>query len=256
MPQQQQEFPLEQSDKHYIVFNEFGTMDTQSARVALENKKTSWQENLQPVANNQLATIPGILPGAISIGDTILRMFYAFIGTTDYMIVFGGSGAAYAYNLDAKTVSQFAPPGTFSGATDCTSWQGQRILIADPSAKYCTWDGNLFIKQGQVSPSIAVVTSGSGYTGASTVTISGGTGSGATATLTIGGGQILRVNLTNAGSGYSVGDVLTVSFGGPGSGATATAIVWPFIANPPTSLAVYQGRVWFISTRTLMWTGT
>ena len=73
---------------------------------------------------------------------------------------------------------------------------------------------------------------GSGYTSAPTVTITGsgvgpgaGTpGSGATATATVSGGAVTALTLTNGGSAYQNGAVVTFS-GGGGSGATATATV-------------------------------
>lgn len=76
----------------------------------------------------------------------------------------------------------------------------------------------------------AIINSGgSGYTTAPNVTISGGTGSGATATAVVANGAVTQVNITNPGSAYSTqltGAVApTISFGGPGAGANATATV-------------------------------
>jgi hypothetical protein len=59
---------------------------------------------------------------------------------------------------------------------------------------------------------------GTGYTTAG-VTISGGNGVGAVATANISGGQIVGINLTAAGSGYTTSPTVSIT-GGDGSGAT------------------------------------
>jgi hypothetical protein len=68
--------------------------------------------------------------------------------------------------------------------------------------------------------SIAVTSSGSGYSQATTVSITGGGGSGATATASISAGKLISVTVTNPGSGYYA--VPTVAFSS-GSGGTAVA---------------------------------
>jgi hypothetical protein len=64
---------------------------------------------------------------------------------------------------------------------------------------------------------------GSGYTSAPGVAITGGSGSGAGAVAGVSGGAVVSLTLVNPGSGYAAGDTLTVLFGGPGTGAAATA---------------------------------
>jgi hypothetical protein len=73
--------------------------------------------------------------------------------------------------------------------------------------------------------SFTVTAGGSGYTSAPTVTITdpSGLGSGATAVATVAGGVVTGVTLTNPGTGYVTAP--TVAFGGPGTGAAATAVI-------------------------------
>lgn len=75
------------------------------------------------------------------------------------------------------------------------------------------------------------ITGGTGYTGAGTytnvpLTSTPSTGrAGATATITVAGGSVTAVNITNGGTGYQVGDVLTAAntnLGGAGSGFQIT----------------------------------
>ena len=59
------------------------------------------------------------------------------------------------------------------------------------------------------------------YTG---VALTGGTGAGAQATIVVAGGSVTLITITTAGSGYSIGDILSASaasIGGTGSGFTA-----------------------------------
>ena len=251
---------LQTNTKEYIAFRGFETMDTQSAREALPPNRLAWCENMQIVGPNQLVACNSPLPPIVTIpGETILSQFSAFYtppgGTpTDFIISFCQSGSAYQTVVASGVTTKFAVSGTFSIAPDMTVWSSQRILIADPVGGYSTWDGHTFVQQGGVSPNIKVTNGGSGYVSPPSVTISGGSGSGATAHSVITGGVVTSVVLDNPGTGYKAGDALTVTFG---SGtAAATAIVWPFLGTNPTTLAIFVGRVWLGSTRTLTWTGT
>ena len=71
--------------------------------------------------------------------------------------------------------------------------------------------------------SLGTITGGSGYVDNTYfgVALLGGTGTGAVATVTVSGGAVTQVTITNPGSQYVVGDVLTVSatvIGNSGSG--------------------------------------
>ena len=251
------------ASKDYLVFNKFETMDTQRARQALPPQRFAWCENLQILADNQLVTVGGPNPPLTQIaGKKITAQYFAFYNNTDYIIAFTQDGAGYQINIATAAITQIAGPGTFSSAPDVTQWQSARILIADPVAGYATWDGTTFTKSGGVAPTVTITNAGVGYTGTPTVAITGGSGSGVTAHAVMSGGIITQVIVDNPGSGYKAGDTLTVTFTGgtPTTPATATAKVWPIFsfpaATPPTTLAVYQGRVWIGSGRVLSWTGT
>jgi len=79
--------------------------------------------------------------------------------------------------------------------------------------------------------SIGTVVSGSGYTQyygeVSGVALTGGSGSGAAATLLVQGGKVLSVQLTNPGTGYAAGDILSASglAGGTGFAVSVASIL-------------------------------
>lgn len=255
MPPQPQAGP----SKKYIVFNKIETMDTQGARYDLPPERAAWLENLQPIARNRLQIMPAPIAAIATLtGETVSKKFYANYGGVDYVIEFCQSGAAYQVNLSSGAVVKFANAATFT-APDMTQWQSSRILIADPTAGYSTWDGVAFVKGGGVSPVFVVTAGGAGYTSGATAAITtGGAGVGATATVQVVGGIVTGLTLTNAGSGFKAGDTVTVAISpvGAGAGATATGKIWPILSIAPTTLAVFQGRVWLAASRSLFWTGT
>jgi hypothetical protein len=245
-----------------IVFSEFDGMSTNANRHDLPEKKARWMENLQPIALNFLLCVPAAAAAIASLtsqGETISKMFYFDFGTsTDYIVCFCTSGAAYTIKVSDGSIVKFANAGTFSTTPDVTQWGTQRLLIADGTAGYYTYDTVTSVGVGAVSPNILVTAGGSGYTSGATVAITGGTGSGATATATVVGGVVTAVNLTAGGTGYLQTDTLTVTITAvaAGSGATATGHVWPQITPNPTTIAVFGGRVWLAQSNVITYTGT
>jgi hypothetical protein len=220
----------------YIVFENFEKMNTQSVRQALSEKELAWLENLQPIAPNNLTTVPGTSPSLTSISETITAQYFANINNTDYIISFTSVGSGWDTILATGVSSRFAPPGSFTNP-DMTTWESEFVLINDPTAGYSAWNGSIFIQKGGVSPVLTLTNSGTGYTSVPTVTISGGSGSGATAVATIQTPAVDAVNVTAGGSQYSL--TTTVIFaGGGGTGAAATANVDP---RGLTSLTLTSG---------------
>ena len=74
---------------------------------------------------------------------------------------------------------------------------------------------------------LVVTDGGTGYTSASVVSFSGGGGTGAAATAEITGGVLVALLITNTGSGYTSAPTVAISVG---SGATATAYIQPATA--------------------------
>jgi hypothetical protein len=71
---------------------------------------------------------------------------------------------------------------------------------------------------------VNMTNNGSGYTSAPTVEFTSSTGYGATATATVSGGKVVGINVTEGGSHYQTPPIITLT-GGGGSGAQATAVI-------------------------------
>lgn len=214
---------MQRAATKFIVFEQFEKMNTQSIRQALSEKELSWLENLQPIAGNNLTTVPGPAAQLTLIASTILSQFFAALNGIDYIISFGTDGSGWATNIANGVNVQFAPPGTFTNP-DATVWLSSVLLINDIKSGYSAWNGSQFVKAGGVSMVLSITNAGTGYTSIPTVTITGGSGSGATAVATIGTPAVVAVNVINPGSQYATPPVVVFS-GGGGTGAAATATI-------------------------------
>ena len=72
----------------------------------------------------------------------IVKMFGANIGQP-WLLVFLSDGSAYAFNVVTATSQSIAATGTFdnAGPGDIAIWQGQIVLIVDPTKGYFRWPG-------------------------------------------------------------------------------------------------------------------
>lgn len=243
----------------FLAFSAFKKMNTKVARQNLPDTEAAWMENLQPIADNDLQTVPGAATALTTVvGKTVAREFGTNINGVDYIIRFNTDGSAVQINALTGAQTTIAAPGTFSTTPDLTNWASQRVLIIDPTKGYATWDGTLLVGSGGISPTIHVTNGGSGYGAPPAVSFTGGAGGnagGATATAVLSGGSVVAVNLTNPGTGNAAGAAITVVFTGANTTpATATVVVWPQVTG--TTIDVFGGRVWWANGRILNFTGT
>jgi hypothetical protein len=256
----------------FVIFDSFEKMNTKVARQNLPAKQVAWMENLQPIAANDLQTVPGAAATLATLaGKTVSREFPANIGAVDYVIQFNTDGSCIAVNTNGGAQTVVAAAATFSATPDMTVFSSSRILIMDPTKGYATWDGTLFVGSGGISPNINLVSpgfGGAGYSAAPIVSFTGGAGGnagGATAHAVMGGSGatqfVVSVVLDTPGTGNAAGAAITVVFTGANTTpATATVVVWPQVKG--NTIDVFAGRVWWASAnasgqfRVLNFTGT
>jgi hypothetical protein len=140
--------------RQFVILDNMPKMNTRPMRQNLTEKEAYWIENLQPIAGNDLKIVPApIFPLTVLPGKTVTRQFPTALLSNpadpnspliDYIIFFATDGSATAVRPDNGTSIEFAPPGTFSTTPDMTTFSDEMILIADPLAGYCTWDGTTF----------------------------------------------------------------------------------------------------------------
>lgn len=239
----------------FINFLEFEKMNTKVARQNLSQKQAAWMENLQPIAPNNLQTVPAPATSISTVsGKTVARQFPATINGIDYIMFCSTDGNITAVNASNGTQNAIVTSSNIF-SPDLIVFSSSILLIMS-TAGYLGWNGTLIAFGGTLSLNFKLLTAGSGYTSAPSIAFSGGHGSGATATATVSGGVVTNVTMTALGTGYQAGDVITVTFSGGGATtqATGSIVIWPFISG--TSITIFAGRVWWANGRILNFTGT
>lgn len=225
------------SEGQGFAIEDFGTLDTQANRTAIDDKNFSWVQNFMPIGKGNLRTTYAETTSLYTAsGKTIIREFPYNIGTTSYIAVFFSDGTAIQVrNSDGAVTTISATANLFytssSSLPDCSQWQSKYLIIAaDVTANgYFVWNASALFQSGSLSTDVTVTDGGRNYSSNPTVTAYGGSGTGATFSATIADGAVALINLTAPGSGYLLNDqpVLAVSGGGSDDGAAGVASVDP-----------------------------
>lgn len=187
----------------------FGGVNTQAARQAIGDDQFAWLENVQPIGFGNMPAVPGpSLSLANWAGSTAYQMKSVTLNGIDYEIEFNTDGSAKAVNLASNAVVVVATAGTFSGAgTVVAQWENLQAVIVDPANGYFTWDGTTLTKWNGTVQMLTVTNIGAGYTSQPAVGFSGGGGTGAAATVDL---SLGLASIAAPGTGYAVGDILTM----------------------------------------------
>ena len=198
------------SEKKNHTFKDFGGVNTQASRQAIKDDEFSWLENIIPIGHGHAKVVPGPTEVATSIiSGNCYYMTSANIANVDYMFMFSSDGSAYQVNLTTYAVVQVANVGKFSGiGTQACQWKNERILIIDSNGYY-SWDTSTLTNLAGTLLTVDLTQYGSGFTSVPTVSF-GGPGAGAAATAIVG---LVASSIHTAGTGYFVGDVLSVAGG-------------------------------------------
>ena len=217
--------------KSYQVIKQFKGLNTKANRTAIDETEFSWLENAMPISYANLKIVPAQSTLNVIFSHPVTYFFSANINLTDYLIAFESDGSAEYVDVVAGTKRTMAPAGTFNSAEgagiNISQWKNERVIIADPTKGYFTWDGNSVVSVGSVGV-IGITSGGSNYTSAPTVQISApndanGVQATAVCTITAASGSILSIGMTVVGTGYT--SIPTVSIGPPNlsNGVQATA---------------------------------
>jgi hypothetical protein len=186
------------------VFREFKGVNTQSDRTAIPEDCFYRLDNLQPIGNANIHTVPEYSAvGTHSITGTPYWQQYANINNTDYVFVFCTNGNVYQVNItpgsDSYTLINPATPLS-GGGSRMDQWNGgatdsgNAILIVDSSGYY-SWDGTTFTLQtGSGAPSSGTeiaVYAGRVWIFQSRLVIIGAAGSYKAASSTFGAGSVV-----------------------------------------------------------------
>jgi hypothetical protein len=153
--------PFAGGDGLFLNLAEFEGLNTQAARQSIGDQEFAWLENLMPVTDGELRSIPsnGAATYTSSAGTTVVYMIDYNIGATTYRAIFQSDGTAYQLNIAtglSTTIS--TTPGTFYNGTvlpACAQWGSQGIVIVGTITgdDYWAWDGTTLYAAGSASPS-------------------------------------------------------------------------------------------------------
>lgn len=235
--------------KSYQVIKQFKGVNTKANRTSIDENEFAWLENAQPVGfgnlkvTNSRSAVLDSLGNAVTFSNTVVYLTTSNINNSDYVVAFQSDGRAEYFNLTNQTKGNVAVIGTFSSSgIETSQWKDERLLIADPSKGYFTWNGNNTVFVGAVGP-IGAVNVGTGYTSAPTVTISApnnANGVQAQAEVTVAANVITSITITEAGTGYNSAPTVTVT-GGGGSGANLVAGIITFATGTVSCLVTNPG---------------
>lgn len=230
MPDQQQP---QQGNEAGLVFDKFAGINTATTRPGVPDEMAYWLDGFMPLAPGNLRTLYGIGAAKYTAtgGKTIVCFYFYNLGATPYAIVFLSDGSAIQVNTSSGAATTVLPAATIAGPSitslGITQYGSQYlIIVANQSNGYWVWDGTLLYSGGSLAPQVTLTNVGNGYSTPPVITATGGNGHGATFVATISNGVVTNVIMTNPGTDYLPGDMVTLVFTGgtaAGTGAVITA---------------------------------
>jgi hypothetical protein len=231
MPDQQQQ--PQQGEIAGLVFDKFAGVNTATTRPGVPDEMAYWLDGFMPLAPGNLRTLYGVGAAKYTAtgGKSIACFYFYNLGAVPYAIVFLSDGSAIQVNTSTGAATTVLPAATIAVpnvvSLGITQYGSQYLIIVSNQLNgYWVWDGAILYKSGSLAPQVTLTNVGSSYSTPPVVTATGGNGSGATFVATIANGVVIAVVMTNPGTGYLPGDVVTLVFTGgtaAGSGAVMTA---------------------------------
>jgi hypothetical protein len=213
------------------VFEDFQGINTQTTRAGVSDKQMAWCDGFFPIEPRNLRTLYGIGSALYTAPSllTIVAYFFYNIGPIAYCAVLQSDGSVINVNVATKAFSTLLLAGTISSPLItnvgfCQYGQQYLIIVVNQTNGYFVWDGMLLYQAGTLGPVATLTNTGSSYKTVPVVQATGGSGSGATFVATIANGEVINVVVTNPGSGYLPGQIVTLKFQGGNSGGSGGSL--------------------------------
>jgi hypothetical protein len=209
-----------------FVLREFGGINLQASREIIGENEFYWLENIVPIASGNLTPTQDASSALVTIAETGAPTYTTpfNVNGVDYTFaVWSNSGNGWIVNMSTFVATQIGTALWTSGQTSATQWSNLGLLIIDPAGY---WDWNVTTANTLTSLSNGVLSttlvSRTGFPGGTSIFAGyAGTGTGVVGYASF---SVIFASVTAAGTGYFVGDVLTVlSTGGAPGGGQVTA---------------------------------
>lgn len=193
-----------------LAVKDFLGVNTQAGRTAIAENEFAWLENLMPVGYANLKAVPhqGVAVATMP-ASSVSYWKYINLSNTDYLAIFSADGAGRLLNLNSFAFTTIGAAATFTFPVACAQWENDTLLIVD-AGNYYAWNGTTLLKNGSVI-GVTVTAPGSGYSAVATIAFTGGGGLGAAASAAM--MLVATPGLAAPGTGYQVGDILTLAGG-------------------------------------------
>jgi hypothetical protein len=200
-----------------FILREFQGMNVIDAREAINDNEFAWCENAIPQASGALYPVPAQLLAAnvfAESGQPSYSMSFAALGVQYVFAVWSGTGNGYLVNISSGFTVTKIITGLTSGATFATQYANQGLLIIDPTGY---WDWNVTTANVLTAQNNAVAS----FTNRVLTSVAGGTvlhqavsvsGTGAAFQTQY---EVVNVTLVSGGTGYAVGDTISLTDGNP-----------------------------------------
>lgn len=199
-----------------FVLREFQGMNTLNSRDTIDDNEFYWCENAIPVAPGSLYPVPGPSAALTTIagetGEPSYTVNFNVNGTNYDFVVWSNSGNGWIVNLTTFAATKIIT-GLTSGQTAATQYSNQGLLIIDPTG-YWDWNittANTLTPQNN-SISSVVIGFNTSAAGGTSLHQNPPAGTNGQAQIDY---QVISVTINAAGTGYVVGDSLTLTDNNP-----------------------------------------
>lgn len=244
-----------------LVFETFRTLNTKPVRNDIKDDECYIFDGFIPFGSSNARTLPDVGTALYTAtgGKTIISYYFANISSTPIAVVLLSDGSIVQVNTNTAAVTTIAAASTITTPANgigVSQASGNKfvIIVAPQNNGYFLWNGSVLAQSGTLSLEVTITAGGSGFTSSPSVAVSGGSGSGAAFNAIETNGSVTDIIVTNPGSGWLVGETVTLGIsGGGGSGATATMVIMPF-GIQGTVIETFVSRAWVGNGATITFT--